>query len=227
MFKKNYLFLFAILLISGFLAQCTSEPEETSTEETAKANFYVRYLADALELKGQASFFSTDSTSLKIPTGVAFMSSGTRERELPGQVTRYESTIEAAYPPDLRFTFTLPNHDKQTSVNLPMAGIQGFEVLHATKSDGLILDLNGELADGEDLLLLFTNAKQEARSILRPGPLSTEQLLIPADALLHFAPGEYRLYLVKKANIEKQEQGLSYTFSAEYYTTEQTFTLEE
>ncbi len=227
MFPKKFTVLFSLLLISGFLLQCTDTVEDTTSEETAHANFYVRYLADALQLKGQASFLTTDSTSLKIPAGVAFMGSGTRERELPGQVTRYESTMEATYPPDLRFTFRLPDNDKQTSINLPMQGIQGFEVVEASKSEGLTLSLNGELADGENLLLLFTDSNQEARTILRPGPLTTEQLLIPSDALLHFAPGEYRLYLVKQAEKEDQEQGLTYTFSAEYYTTEKTFILNE
>lgn len=227
MFPKKFTVLFSLLLISTLLLQCTDTVEDTTSDETAHASFYVRYLADALQLKGQASFLTPDSTSLKIPTGVAFMGSGTRERELPGQVTRYESTMEAAYPPDLRFTFRLPDSDKQSSINLPMQGIQGFDVIEATKSGGLTLSLNGNLEDGETLLLLFTDSNQEARTILRPGPLSTERLLIPSDALLHFTPGEYRLYLVKQAEKEGQEQGLSYTFSAEYYTTEKAFTLEE
>lgn len=227
MLTKNFAFLFSLLLISTFLSQCTGETQDVVIEEKAKANFYVRYLADNQELKGQASFFTTDSTILKIPTGVAFMGSGTRERELPGQITRYESVMQASYPSDLRFTFKLPEQEEQSNITLTMSGMPGFQVMEATKSGGLVLDLNGDLADGETLLLLFTDANQEAKTILRPGPLTSEQMLIPADALLHFTPGEYRLYLVKQVETTGQQDGVSYTFSAEYYTTEKVFTLAE
>ena len=227
MFTTRHLFLISTL---AFVALFSSCPSPSSTEEEADSYtgyFYVRYLAESNELKGQATLFATDSTALQIPTGVAFMGSGTNERQLPDDIVRYETTLPVAYTGDLRFNFTLPKSEEAIEVKHGLGGITGFSVEKASKTDGLVLDLEGTLGKGENLLLLFTDPNQEARTILRPGPLTSQQLFIPADAVALFEPGEYRLYLVKKIEIESEIENLRYRFSAEYYTSEETFTLEE
>lgn len=226
MFKKNPLFLFALILVAGFLSHCQA-PTENVQENEIRASFYVRYLADALQLKGQATFFQSDSTVLKIPTGVAFMGSGSKEQELPGQLTRYESNLQTPFQSDLRFNFKLPGNEELSEVKLNMSGLPGFRVVESSKSSGLKLELDGELAANETLLLLFTDPNQEARTVLRPGPLTQDQLFVPAEGLQHFIPGEYRLYLVKQTEQTGQGTGFEYSFSVEYYTAEEAFTLME
>ena len=224
MATKNLAFLTFLLLFAGILCQCESAAP-TEEKEKVNANFYVRYLADALQLKGQATFFGSDSTALQIPGGVAFMGSGTQERELPGQLTRYETTLQTPYQTNSRFTFKLPQTESQKEVTVSMSALTDFEVTQASKSEGLVLALDGNLQKDETILLLFTDPKQEARTILRPGPLSKKDLLIPADALLHFEAGEYRLYLVKQSEQNVVGDELDYSFTVEYYTAEKSFTL--
>lgn len=226
MSTKNILFLTILISLSAFLSQCQAPVEQAPTE-TVQASFYVRYLADGFQLRGQATFFDADSSLIKIPGGVAFMGSGTNEKELPGQLIRYESTLQTPYQSELQFNFKLPDNEKSSKVAVKMSGLPGFKVTKASKSEGLYLDLDGELKTGETILLLFTDPNQEARTILRPGPLTQEQLFIPADALSHFIPGEYQLYLVKQLETEGQEATLDFNFSIEYYTTEEAFTLLE
>ncbi|MEO0876549.1 MAG: hypothetical protein AAFY48_18255 [Bacteroidota bacterium] len=227
MFTSRHLFLISAL---GFLAHffsCTSESTTVEEPEYLTGNFYVRYLVETNELKGQASFFSADSTALQLPNGVAFMGSGTQERQLPGDIIRYETTLPVAYTGDLRFNFQLPKSEEELEVKHGLGGITGFEVETASKTEGLVIDMEATLGEGENLLLLFTDPNQEARTILRPGPLSREKLFIPADAVALFEPGEYRLYLVKQIEVESEVANLRYRFSAEYYTPEEAFILEE
>ena len=227
MFTSRHLLLFSVLALSVIFESCAPSADTEDTDEQVRGSFYVRYLAEANELKGQASFYGADSTALQLANGVAFVSSGTRERKLPGDIIRYETTMNVPYPEELRFNFQLPNKEASTEVKYNLTGIPNYEIVEASKESGLILELNGTLAEGETLLLLFTDPNQEARTILRPGPLSREQLLIPADALTLFTPGEYRLYLVKQVEVKAKVAGLSYDFSAEYYSPEAVFTLEE
>jgi hypothetical protein len=153
------------------------------------------------------------------------MGSGTKLKQLPGGILRYENTFDAAYTSPLRFSFTLPNQESITELTFPMDGIDDFEVLSANKSAGLRISLDGGLAKDESLLLLFTDPKKETKTIIRPGPLTSEDLIIPADALLHFTPGEYRLFLVKSKETIGVQKGLQYQTIIEFYTKEKSFQL--
>lgn len=220
-------YLSVSLLLAGSLSSCGENAVVNETPDV-HANFYVRYLADGNELRGQATFSGADSTILTLPGGVAFMSSGTQLKQLPNGLSRYDGKMRVPFPEPTRFSFQLPGQQKDTEVKLPMTKVRDFSVISSVKQDGLRLALNGTtVAEDESLLLLFTDPNQEVRTVVRPGPLLQTDLFIPPDALALFTTGEYRLYLVKSRQIVGQTEGLTYEASIEYYSPEVTFTLRE
>jgi len=215
------------IILSLLLWQCQGTATTTNTP-TVFARFNIRYLAEDQQLRGQAELFSGDSSSVAQPLaivgGVAFLGSGTQEKRLPGAI-RYEITLRVPYLSPTNFSFQLPQREALTQVQLDMAGLDNFEVMQASKAQGLRLRVKGGLEAGESLLLLFTDPNQEARTIVRPGPLNQEGLFIPPDALLHFIHGAYRVYLVKSKETEVTIDNFHYQASVEYYTQEQVFNL--
>lgn len=226
MYPKISLHVLFLAVLGMFFSGCGAEQ---ATEHTSKlaANFYVRYLADNQELRGQASFFQEDSTILTFPGGVSFMGSGTLKKELPNGLVRYEGKMRVPFQNPTRFTFTLPGQNAATEVNFSMDGIDQFSIKSASISEGLRLTINKTLAADESLLLLFTDPNEEVRTIVRPGPLERTELFIPADALALFTPGDYRVYLVKSRQIKAHTEGLDYEASIEFYSPEREFELKE
>jgi len=218
-----------LIILSLLLWQCQESTASAKTP-TVFARFSVRYLAEDQQLRGQAELFAGDSSTVAQPLavngGVAFLGSGTQEKRLPGAI-RYESTLRVPYFSPTNFSFQLPQRDALTQVQLDMAGLDSFEIMQASKTQGLRLRVKGGLEAGESLLLLFTDPNQEARTIVRPGPLNQEGLFIPPDALLHFSPGAYRVYLVKSKETEATIDNFHYQAVVEFYTQEQHFTLVE
>ncbi len=223
--KISFQILF-IAVVGIFFNGCGTE-QATEDQPKLAANFYVRYLAENQELRGQASFFQEDSTTLAFPGGVSFMGSGTQQKQLPNGLLRYEGKMRVPFQNPTRFAFKLPGQEAPTEVKLSMAGIDQFSINSASLSEGLRLSLNSTLAADESLLLLFTDPNQEVRTIVRPGPLTQADLFIPADAVALFIPGDYRMYLVKSKQIKMQIKGLDYEASIEFYSLEKEFELKE
>ncbi|MEM1214250.1 MAG: hypothetical protein AAGJ82_01100 [Bacteroidota bacterium] len=223
----RFLLLFVYCLVCGVACSPTSsEPEATPVF----ADFYVRYLADAQQLRAQAKFKTGDSLAvaqpLPFPRGVAFQGSNLQEKSL-ASVLRYESSRTLAYTTPLRFTFQLPEQTEQTTIEVDMVGLDTFTITQASVQDGLRLEINTELKDSESLVLFFTNPDGEARTIIRQGPSRLKQLFIAPDALVHFVPGDYRMYIVKRQLVEEQQGELSYQAIVEYYTKEVAFAIEQ
>lgn len=229
MYQWNSFLFITFLALLTTLCQCKGDQPERTTP-TIFANFEVRYLQGDRELRGQASFLQGDSLATATPIsfegGLGFMGSGTRTKQLPGAGFRYEGKLTADYPDELRFSFKRPGPNGHLAdFNFPMEGIKDFNIQSANLKDGLRLNLEGQLERDESLLLLFTTPTQEARTIIRPGPISAGPLYIPQDALLHFEPGEYRLYLVKSKEIRGQMEDVQYQTIIEFYTSEKTVNL--
>ncbi|MEL7219686.1 MAG: hypothetical protein AAGJ93_00125 [Bacteroidota bacterium] len=226
----NLLKFSLFLLTPLFLGQCT-EASPSDKQERIFANFEVRYLAEDLQLRGYAYFSQGDSVAnnqaLSLANGVAFMGSGTTLKTLPEGVIRYENTFKLDYVSPLRFSFTLPQQEEAIELSFPMDGINDFAVTSATKKNGLRIDLDGDLAKDESLLLLFTDSDNATKTIVRPGPLTKEDLFIPSDALLHFKTGDYRLFMLKSKETAGVMDELEYQAIIEFYTQEKAFTLVE
>lgn len=219
-----------LLLVSIFLGQCKENPPPEN-QKRVFANFEIRYLAEDLQLRGHSYFTQGDSlanaTPISLSKGVAFMGSGTQLKLLPEGIMRYETTFDLAYTSPLRFSFTLPQDEEITELSLPMNGINDFEIINATKKDGLRISLDGGLAKDESLLLLFTDPNKETKTIVRPGPLTSQDLFIPSDALLHFPTGEYNLFMLKSKETIGIMDGFEYQAIIEFYTKEKAFTLSD
>ncbi|WP_020536689.1 hypothetical protein [Lewinella cohaerens] len=226
MYLKISLRLLFFVVLGSSLTGCGAE-QAVEDQPQLEANFYVRYVAENQELRGQASFFKEDSTTLSFPGGVAFMGSGTQQKQLPGNLLRYEGKMRVPFQTPSRFTFTMPGHDTPSEVKLSMTGINQFTINSASVSEGLRLTINDKLAADESLLLLFTDPNEEVRTIVRPGPFERTDLFIPADAVALFTPGAYRIYLVKSKQLKGEIPGLTYEASIEFYSNEKEFELKE
>lgn len=218
----RYFFLIIGTLL--LIANCRSD-DAANERPSLQAGLFVRYLAPERQLKGQASFMRADTAAsaqpLRLPGGVAFMGSGMQARELPGDLVRYTTTLTAAYPTPLRFSFTPENGGEQRIIELSMSPLDSFAVVGIPSlAAGITLYLASGLQDDESLVCLFTAPDQQARTIIREGPLAAGELLLPPASLTHFTTGDYRLYLVKKQDRQFTQGDLSISSAIEYYTKE-------
>lgn len=222
--------LFTLLLLSLILWTCGGheEPKEP-VQPTIFAHFAIRYLESTKELRGQASFSQGDSIAvakpLKIQGGVSFMSSGMKQKDLPRQIIRYDATLKNDFVAPFRFGFKLDGDEAPREISYNMSPVGDFSILSADKENGLRIALNEPISNTEALILMFTDTNQEAKTILRPGPISKDVLYIPADALLHFTPGAYQLYIVKSKEEKKIESGVDTQILIEFYSEEVGFVL--
>ncbi len=210
---------------------CHCQPPVPDNQPAFEANIYVRYLAPEVELMGQASFQLVDTSTqqsqpLTFPGGVAFMGSGMELQSLPGQPARYTSTLQTAYVSPFRFSFTLPEDEQVTELELAMSPIEEFSVTQASQEEGLRLELDGSLLPEETLLLFFTDEAQQSRTIERLGPLEGTTLFIPASGLANLSSGAQRLYLVKKKTARVQQGNRTIYQTLEYYSKEIELALE-
>lgn len=223
---------FVGLLLAVFVWQCASDSAPAATAAasaaTFKASFHVRYIAGQGELRGQADFTPLQSGQSvpEIEGGVAFWGSATNKKTLPGDVIRFESTTQGTWLAGKNFRFQLPGSTTPVEIPILMDGIQDMRVAKASKTTGIEVNMGTTLSDDESLVFIFTDAKGETRTIVRPGPLAADPLLLPADALYHFTPGAYTVYAVKTQKSEGTAQGLNYLLQVEYYGDEIEFDLE-
>ena len=221
---------FTLLFLSLILCNC-GKPDEVKAPiiPTTFAHFAIRYLEGSKDLRGQASFSQGDSIAIakpiKIEGGVSFMSSGMKQKDLPRQIIRYDATLKSDFEAPFRFGFKLEGDETPREISYSMSPVGDFDVRSADKEEGLRIGLKTPVSNTEALLLMFTDANQEVRTILRPGPFSKDVLFIPADALLHFIPGAYQLYIVKSKEEKRIENGVDTQVHIEFYSEEVTFVL--
>ena len=227
-----------LLLLLLLLISCRSAAPEVANRMAVLA---VRYLEDTRELRGQLSLFAGDSLAtaqpLRFPGQVAFLGSGTREAVLPGSgelsaTYRYETTLRADYPTDLRFSFPGPESfqaDRQT-IELRMAApdLNAFPDT-IRRSTGIQFTTPADsLRSSESILLFFSNVADESvRRVLVAGPTRSERISVPRGALEQLQPGTYRLYLVKSQQVNRKEDHLHTRGSIEYYTREKEVVVRE
>jgi hypothetical protein len=216
-------------LVLTLLSGCQSPPPAAAPP--VQANLSVRYLAAEQELRGQASLLRGDSLAsaapLSPPGGVSFLGSAMEERRLPGNVIRYTSIRQGPLPDPLRFSFRLSPADELREIELTLTPIDTLAVTRASRAEGLTFIFSGGLQAEEELLLLFTDADRQARTILLPGPITRPAYTVPAAALSEFTAGPYQLYLVKKSNTTRElPDGIIVHQSLEYYSEEVSLIME-
>lgn len=230
--RTSFLYTLALLLsLSGLCFQCSdSQTADTTTAQQTKTfgQFDIQYLAPERQLRGQARFFQGDSLHSASPIKTKsplFMGANMKEQLLVKEIIRYEGRQQVDYPTNFKFSFQTADAPEMSHAEISMPEIGEFSILSASKKDGLKIELNSNISSEESIILLFTTPKQEARTIVKPGPINNKELYIPADALLHFEAGHYKLYLVKKKRVHREDQDLIADFNIEYYSKETSFDL--
>jgi len=83
------------------------------------------------------------------------------------------------------------------------------------------------LEEGESIVLLFSNAQNQATTITLTNPADRDTFKVAPIRLRKLKPGPHRMYLVKKQHrIHDFEEGTAQA-DIEYYTREQPFRVVE
>lgn len=227
-------FAISSLLLAGILSllfACESGPS-TPTDGSAPpffADLYIRYIAPQQQYTASASFRQGDSlataNSLLLPKPVLFQAEEMKARQLPQDITRYRVDKTGAYQERSTFTYTLPD-GQRTPFELALPPIDSFEVIggKASLEKGMELYLHGTpLQEGERLVLLFTNAANEAESITLPGPQFEDTIKLHPLRLRKLSPGPHSLYLVRKVSRDTQLAKVRVRSAVEFYSGLQPF----
>ncbi|MBK8703449.1 MAG: hypothetical protein IPN33_07370 [Saprospiraceae bacterium] len=187
------------------------------------ADYFVRYLADVSEIKAQASFYEGDTLETAVPKviagGVSFQQSAMEAKSLQREVVRYLLQRRSEFIPPFTFAFTGDDGEKVT-YTLPMNPIDSFSFKGPiSKSKGGTLILKGEpLSAKESLVVLFSDARNQAGSVTIQGPITTQEVFIPATNLANLQTGAGMVYLVRKI-VKIEDTPARYVIAAgEYYT---------
>ncbi len=218
----NYHQIFVSLLLAFLFCNCQtdSNPEKGPL---IFADFFIRYLDDEHELKAQASFLEGDSINNAVPKtfegGIAFQGSGMEMKKIQDKLIRYSLIREMDYLDTFRFKF---NNDlgNPEIYSVAMSPIQDFFLQGPiSKSKGMTIVINGGVLNpGENLVLLFSDEKNQARTINMVGPKADVEYRFTADQLKNLTIGKGQLYLVKKQLKEQNIGNRVVRTEIEYYT---------
>lgn len=197
--------------------------EDPGEDTPVYANLFVRYLQMEDELKVQASFREGDSLQtarpISIEGGVFFQGSSMPERNLQGQMIRYQ--LDRTGPYKGAFDFRLADEEgRRRSYSCRMTPVEDFRIDNPIRSDrgATLTVVNGRLEAGESLVLLFTDEQNQAASLTIEGPTDTGSYQLTPAQLQNWGPGAGQLYLVKKQTRDFQDGHYQVRTEVEYYT---------
>ncbi len=218
----KYRHLFPLLFLTLLFCNCQPEPEPDQGPMLF-ADFFIRYLDDEKELKAQASFLEGDSIDSAIPKtfegGVAFQGSGMEMKKIQDKLIRYSLVQEMNYQDSFRFKF---NNDlgNPEIYSIAMSPITDFFLKGPiSKSKGMTIVVNGGVLNpGENLVLLFSDEKNQARTINVIGPVANVEYHFGPDQLRNLTIGPGQLYLVKKQLKDEKTTTREIRTEIEFYT---------
>lgn len=214
------------LLLTGGIFACRSgsgEGDPSAEPQPLYANFFVRYLELERTLKAQASFRTGDSLATARPVavegGIAFQGSGMEQRELGQDLIRYHYQRSGDYRPPYTFRFTDPGGVRR-EYTIDLKPVAGFRVTpRISRSGGGAFSLSdGALEAGESLVVLITDARNQAASVTIEGPAAQQEHRIPSAPLAPLTPGRGQVYLVRKKTTQLQEGRLTVLLEGEFYS---------
>jgi hypothetical protein len=222
--KRARLFSFPLLFLVLFCYNCSNDGT-SSRNPHQYGDFFVRYLAQARQLKATANFLEGDTIRtaqpIEMERGVLFQGKSMEMRYLPNDMVRYSTEEVTEYPDKFSFSF-----GKSQVFEMDMTPIDSFTIKEGKcqLSDGLSFYVDAPPGDKESLVLFFSDANRKATTLTLEGPIASQQITVPADQLSQLTPGPYELYLVKKKKISKEEKAVSSLGAIEYYTPAINFT---
>lgn len=211
--------------------EAESPPDALAPGKTF-AEFFIRYLAPEEQLLGQVSFWKGVSWEVRDPLEpsglVSFENQELEPRRLPGNQVRYSGTLKKAYKDSLAFRFR--NQDgRYLQYEMKMTPIRDFFVKgRVSKTEGATFVVNGGIINQEEeIVFMFIDQRNRAKSITIKGPTTDIGISIPAEKLQELTPGPGQLYLVKKQHRSESHPNLDLTASLEYYTGQREVLVEE
>lgn len=217
---KAIFYLIGAMAVLGH-ASCTGE--KGAGKPRLIADYFVRYLADVAELKAQASFYEGQTlqtaTPKAMPGGVTFQQSAMEVKSLGGQVLRYSLQRRSTFNPPFAFGYTNDGGEKE-AYTLPLNPVESFSFKGpVSRSKGFTLVFQGApLGKEESLVLLFSDATNQAATITVQGPQAGNELTIPAGELSKLQNGPGTVYLVRKTALIEDSPTRYIIASGEYYT---------
>jgi hypothetical protein len=217
--------LYWILSLCLIFSSCrdTERPPASTERSKTFAEFFVRYLAPEQQLLGQASFWEGVSWEVLDPIApsgiVSFENAKMKPARLPGDQIRFSETLTKTYEESLAFRFR--NQDgRYLQYELKMTPLRDFFVKGSiSKSEGATFVINGGImTESEQLVFMFSDARQRATAITLEGPTSDIEITIPPEQLQDLRPGPGQLYLVKKQQRAETHPDLELVAAVEYYT---------
>lgn len=223
--KMRYPYLLLLAAAAAFsLPGCQGERLPSEPEQQRFAELFVRYIAPQRQMKATAEFLEGDSLQnaqpVELPDGLRLQGRPMEARYLTGNRVRYSIEHRADYDPSYKFTFEGLDGQAQDYV-LSMKPIKRFEIVggQASLSKGMTLFVeDGRLLAGERLVLLFSDANNQATTISLGDPAARDTFKIAALRLHKLKPGPHTLYLVKQKRQEEAGKALSVVADMEYYT---------
>lgn len=222
-----------LLLCTALLWSCQNEQPPAEAPPTLFAELFVRYIAPQGSLKATATFLKGDSLGtaepIELKQPALFQGQPMDARYLPNNYVRYSTEKRIPFKEAYTFSFE-ENGAEAQEVALALDPIDSFSIVGATASlsDGMQLVIPGErLEEGESIVLLFSNAQNQATTITLTNPAARDTFNIAPIRLRKLKPGPHRIYLVKKQHRIHDFDGGTAQADIEYYTREQPFTVVE
>ena len=222
--KKNQflnIFIAAAVLASG----CQSN--FFKSKPTLFANYYVRYSQDGTRTRAEVGFFEGDSVRTAEPkafSSVFFQQGAMNPKRISARTLRYEAENSVDYPNTFSFRYKRENSkSEEEKQDLTMSALREFAAENGvvSKTKGVKLNWKDDaLAEGEGLVLLFSDKNGATAEVALSGPTSaTEASVGVGNRLQNFAEGEGgKLALVKKQIRRGQESKKQWVTQIEFYT---------
>lgn len=211
------------LFLVAVLAAGCKRNEPPADGPVQFVEIFVRYLTPENEYKAQVMFLEGDSLGAaqpkRLPGGLSWDGSAMREKPVGSGVFRYELIKAGPYKPRHKFEFS-DNQGLRRSLTAEMHPITGFRIGPSiSRSADATLRLEGKpLAEGETLLLLFTNAQGATHSLSFKGPAASNTFTLKREMLDALEPGKHELYLIRQQQRETRQQQRVVYSTVEWYS---------
>ena len=188
--------LFCLLILLG---SCQNDTPSDQQENTSKrfVDFYLRYLDSERMLKVEATFSEgmdeKTATTIDFENGVQFLDQKMALRKVRQQIHRYSYDNLADYPTNGTFPFAWESEKYE----LKMSPIDNFQIIQASISSGIQINLAKVLDKEESLICLLNDVQNNSISI----PMTIEGTTANAplsDYSENLTTGKAEIYLVKK-----------------------------
>jgi hypothetical protein len=211
----------AVLLF--FCMACNSDVSTVDTPQRYE-EFFVRYIAGQGQVKATAMFFEQDSVQkarpISMPQGVSFQNRRMTLKPLPGGAERFLIEQQSDYPQSFVFAFS-DAQQQPARFEISMPAVKDFSIKDGKchLADGLHIFMDAPLSAKESMVIFLTDEAKKASTYEVEGPSEEAAIHLSSDKIAGLVPGQYEMYLIKKAEEVKKEANCTTTGLIEYYSS--------